>query len=273
MKPPIIISPPRTRSTILYDIMEPFALKKFGLLPLRNHSELFLFESKNNVYEDLKTGNRVSGQIYPIANNESMDIHFIHPPVYKDIEEANLKKIELLESEKRRGKEYWIKTTLEVVFTPKEISDFFSDRRFVLTDRKDISDFLLSTLFALKTKIFHARENNLDSYKRLISDGIFVDEDDLKRMDRIFNLMVEFRKLKKYISERYDHIEVFYEDTNTEEKLFNKIDEIFYTSDWRGFYTPENYHPIKIEKDYSKIMTNYSDIKEYLIKKSEEYYR
>lgn len=272
MKPPIIISPPRTRSTILYDIIEPFALKKFGLLPLNNHSELFLFESKNNVYEDLKINQKFSSQLYPIVGNDCIDIHFIHPPVYRNIEEANLNKLSLLKSEKEKGRDYWIKTTIEVVYTPKEISDFFSDRKFILTDRKDISEFLLSTIFALKTKIFHARGNNLESYNNLITNGIIVDENDLKRLDRIFKFMLEFKKLRKYVSEKYDYINIYYEDTNTDEKLFSKIDEALNTSEWREVYTPQSFHPIKIEKDYSKIIINYNEIKDYLIKKSEEYY-
>jgi hypothetical protein len=252
--------------------MEPYALKKFGLLPLKNHSELFLFQSKNNVYEDLKTGDKNSAQLYPIASETSLDIHFIHPPVYSSIEEANLSKLKLLESEKSKGKNYWIKTTLEVVYNPKEISDFFSDRRFVLTDRKDISEFLLSTIFALKTRIFHARENNIDLYKDLISTGVMVDEKDLGRMDWVFNLLLEFKNLRKYISDRYDYINVFYEDTNTKEKLFNKINDIFCTDDWRSYYKPLDFHPIKIEKDYKEIIINYNEIRDYLVRKSEEYY-
>jgi GTP1/Obg family GTP-binding protein len=49
---------------------------------------------------------------------------------------------------------------------------------------------------------------------------------------------------------------------NTEQKLFDKISEIYGTTEWQD-YLPSHYReliPIKVEKDYTKCILNYSDI-------------
>ena len=58
MQPLFFVCGPRTRSSILFETMQPWAEKKHGLLPLIGHTELFLEVSKNSQFYDHKTGEK-----------------------------------------------------------------------------------------------------------------------------------------------------------------------------------------------------------------------
>ena len=262
-KAPFFICPPRTRSSVLFQLMQFYANQKLGLSPVEGHIELFLEFSHNNVYTDLKTGESQIGELYPVIKQNALHVHFISPPVFNTGTERNLYKLSVLQQAKTTGVNYNIKGTVNITDTPHEILDFFSDRHIILTKRRDTELYVLSFLYAFTSKLFNARDFNYDRYMEKLNTGVTVSDDVIVNIDRLLDKTIKTYKLQQLMTDKgIDHSVIYYEDLNTEQKLFDKISEIYATTEWQN-YLPSHYReliPIKVEKDYTKCILNYNDI-------------
>lgn len=262
-KAPFFICPPRTRSSVLFQLMEFYANQKLGLSPVEGHIELFLEFSHNNLFTDLKTGETQIGELYPVIKQDELHVHFISPPVFKTGAQRNLYKLSVLQQAKTNRINYNIKGTVNITDTPDEILDFFSDRHIILTKRRDTELYVLSFLYAFTSKLFNARDFNYDRYMEKLNAGVTVSQHVIDNVDRLLDKTIKTYKLQqKLVDKGIQHTVTYYEDLNTEQKLFDKISEIYGTTEWQD-YLPSHYReliPIKVEKDYTKCILNYSDI-------------
>ena len=262
-KAPFFICPPRTRSSVLFQLMEFYANQKLGLSPVEGHIELFLEFSHNNLFTDLKTGETQIGELYPVIKQDALHVHFISPPVFKTGAQRNLYKLSVLQKAKTNGVNYNIKGTVNITDTPYEILDFFSDRHIILTKRQDTELYVLSFLYAFTSKLFNARDFNYDRYMEKLNTGVVVPADVINNIDRLLDKTIKTYKLQQMLSDKgIDHTVTYYEDLDTEQKLFDKISQIYATTEWQN-YLPSHYReliPIKVEKDYTQCILNYDDI-------------
>lgn len=264
-KAPFFICPPRTRSTVLFQLMVFYAIHKFGLKVVPHGSfELFLEFNPNIHFTDIRTKETQLGEIHPVFNGDGLDIHYMSPARYTNTAERNLYKLSVLSEAKSAGHEYHIKGTYHVVDTVNEILDFFSDRQIVITQRRDIEQYALSYIYASNSNLYNAYNtvlfDNEDQYMDTIKKGIVAQNFDitdlLNKTKRVYELEPLLQK------RNMDYTIAYYEDMSDYNQLFDIITSIYGTTEWQE-YLPEdfeNYIPTKVEKDYSKCILNYNDI-------------
>ena len=262
-KAPFFISPPRTRSSVLFQLMQPYAIQKLGLKPVYNHIELFLEFSHNNVFTDLKTQESELGELYPVVRSDGLHVHFISPPVFKTAVDRNLHKLNVLKQAKSVGNNYYIKGTVNIVDTTHEVLDFFSDRHIVITKRRDIEQYVLSYMYASTSKLFNARSFNVERYMEKIQQGVTVDVTKLDKLSILLNKTKQVYDLETQLKDRnIEYTVTYYEDMANWDQLFDTATSIYGTSEWQDFL-PDDYLdllPIKVEKDYSACILNYDEI-------------
>ena len=254
-KPPFFVSPPRTRSSVLFEIIRPFVLSKMKLLELKTHPEFFLQFSRSDIILDKRTNKTYNTELYPVVNNNNLEVHYIYPHIFDNPIDRNLYKLKILKNLKTENKNYYIKGTVQITHTPEQIIDFFSDRHFIITKRKNFTNLMLSFLYSWHSGIFHARGDNLDYYKNKLKEGIVVDTNDIhkhirniKKMDKV----IEYIKFKNY-----QHSIVYYEDIENEKDMYNEINKILGTDEWQSM---KGYTPIKLEKNYKESILNYNEV-------------
>tara|TARA_B110000238_G_C16083608_1_gene420595 strand:+ start:604 stop:1407 length:804 start_codon:yes stop_codon:yes gene_type:complete len=258
MKKPFFISPPRTRSTILYESLSPYVKEHTSLLPLVGHSEPFLHTLQNKTIIDANTNKTHLMEMYPVMTDQSMDIHYVYPWIFKDNKTSVLEKLKLLKKARNEGNEYYIKGTYNISDAIDEVMDFFSDYDITLTLRHDVIELVCSVLFATHTKLFHLRNSNRDIYESKISNIIVNDEviqeirGFVDKIGTIYNLRNDYSDLNV----------VYYEDTDTPEKIDDCISNIAGCDSWKPL-RPTNL-PVKLDHDYSSLITNYDQIAEIL---------
>ena len=108
MKPLFFICGPRTRSSILFETMAPWSEQHYGLLPLKGHTELFLETSANMEFLDSKTNEKHEAELYPIAHENELRVHYIWPHVLKTREQRNKFMDETIGMLKKDREEYYI---------------------------------------------------------------------------------------------------------------------------------------------------------------------
>jgi hypothetical protein len=253
------ISLPRTRSSMLFDSTSEWQIQTQGLYEVDGHPELFLEVARNIEFVDRKVEKIHTSELYPVIHEDGIKMHYIYPLVFNDVRSRNQYKINLLKQEKARGREYLIKGTLNMAENCEEVLEFFKDRKIVLTTREDREAMIMSFFYAWESKLFQSRHNNLDLYKEKMSKGVVVD-------DQIINSYIPFLK-------QYEQIESYLKDNNipytviTYEQLENSdtISELVGTDEWKKYVTDKKL-PIHIEKDYRKLIHNYDEVKERLVK-------
>lgn len=265
MNIPFFLSAPRTRSTILYEYASFYIKQKTNIMVLQNHSELFLEFSLNAQYTDLKTRKTFPAEMYPIINRDNnIVMHFIYPYLHNNTRDRNLSKLDLLKKQRDKGYEYFFKGTLEVLDSYEEIIDFYKDRNFIITKRRNLEEFCLSVVLAFTTKIFNPRRYNKEMYLSILENGIYVNIEEIKN---------DFLQCLKYTfdlwnSETYflknglKYKTVYYEDINTFNDIDKILGDILQDKDWDKCL-PKNIEellPIKIEKDYKRIIKNYDEV-------------
>jgi len=262
-KAPFFISAPRTRSSVLFETAQFYVENVYNLKPLGGHTELFLEYSRNTEFHDVKVDEYYTAELYPIAHKGNLRVHYIYPHVFNTRKERNLHKIQILKDLKNQGHEFNIKGTINIVEGYKDVLNFYSDRHFVLTKRRNIEDYVCSFLVAYITKFFHARPNNLERYTSIMDAGIHVSQEFLNRVPELLTQTIELWNLQEYIqSNNWTYTVTYYEDLDTQENIDTTITNILGTDNWKD-YLPENIVnkvPLKINKDYSKIISNYNEI-------------
>ena len=180
-------------------------------------------------------------------------MHYVWPSIFNSTKERNSYKIELLKKEKEKGREYNIKGTLNLAENIKDVCDLFKDRKFILTKRKDVESMILSFFFAWESKLFHARSHNLDVYKGKMKQGVTVGQEII--FDYI-DWLDQMEIVETYLKENnINHEVVYYEDLKDDDD----ISEIIKTDEWKQ-YRNTNDLPIRIDKDYSKLINNYDEV-------------
>src|SRR6056297_100574 len=265
-RPLFFLSAPRTRSSILFEMSEPYINTRFELRSLKGHSEFFLTRSPWAKFVDKRTGQEHQADMYPVADRSGdITMHHVWPSMYKDMHEAVEHKCEFLATLQAQRKHYNVKGTLECGLQPELVILLFRDRHFVFTKRRNITDMVASTLFALRIKAFHMRPNNEEHYRQSLSEPITLTQDELaigKRLLIHCNRLWAMENMCEQMNLPYST--VYYEDLDTEDHLINTLTELHGTPEWVD-YLSEDYHlkvPMRIDKDYCKLITNYDDIEE-----------
>ncbi len=253
MKKPFFISPPRTRSTILYESLVPFVTEKTRLLPCEGHSEPFLHTLQNKTIIDSNTGLTHQMEMYPIATDKSLSIHYIYPWVFKDNRTSVIEKLKLLKKARDNGNEYYIKGTYNIADAIDETMDFFSDYDIVLTLRRDIKELVCSVLYATQIKMFHSRTSNRDLYERT-KKNITVSDETISQIKHFMRKISILYNLKDV----YDLNVVYYEDLDTCDNIDECISNIIGTEEWKG-YRPEGM-PTPLDNCYNSLINNYDQV-------------
>lgn len=253
---PFFISPPRTRSSILYSLLEPYVIDNTNLLPIVGHTEPFLHVVQNKTVIDAYTQKHHLTEMFPVMNKNCMNIHYVYPWIYKDNRTSVIEKLKLLQKAKDEGREYYIKGTYNIAEALDETLEFFSDYDVILTLRKDIIELVASTLFAVHTKMFHPSSDTLEIYQSKIDEGMKIDQNTLKDIDGFLEKVCKIYKLKNKINATV----VYYEDLNSQEKIEKFLTSFIGSDKWKNYN--HRYLPTKIEKDYSKIISNYDEMVE-----------
>lgn len=264
-KAPFFICPPRTRSTVLFQLMVFYAVHELGLKTVPHGSfELFLEFNPNIHFTDIRTKDTQLGEIHPVFSGDGLDIHYMSPARYLNTAERNRHKLRVLSEAKSAGYEYYIKGTYHVVDTIDEILDFFSDRHIVITKRRDIEQYALSYIYALNSNLYNAYKtklfDNTEQYMDTLDRGIVAENIDIQEL---LNNTKKVYELEDLLQQRnIDYTVAYYEDMSEYSELFEIITSIYGTTEWQE-YLPEDfekYIPTRVDKEYSKCILNYNDI-------------
>lgn len=259
MKPPFFICAPRTRSTILFESLTPYVEKHMGLSRLRGHTELFLDVSANAVFHDAKTNEQHSMELLGVANGSNIDIHYVYPNIYETTEARVRSKLRLLQSQRAAGYEYFIKGTLEVTDALDDVLDFYKDFQIVIPMRKDMVEYCLSSVTAWFSRIFHARQNNLDYYQSVLHNGVNVD---LVEAEEWLTQLLQYTKACWNIRNKVETTVVWYEDMATWDGVVKSGTVITGDPHWASHISPEHFTtlPILVEKQYENILPQYDSL-------------
>jgi hypothetical protein len=253
-----LVSLPRTRSSLLYELLKGYHVNKFKLKEIKGHSEFFLEWGRNMELCDRKTEEYHTTELYPVAHKDGIRMHFVYPWILNDTKSRNIYKINLLKEEKNKGNEYYIKGTLNIAEECAEILEFFKDRKIILTERKNKELMYMSFFFSWESKIFHARNNNIDLYKKKLKEGVVVPRQIV--LDYI-PFVSKYDTIKKYlITNNFDYSIVTYEDLSDVDVISNILE----TDEWKNYANFKTL-PIEIEKDFKKIIHNYEEVKQILV--------
>lgn len=242
--------------------MAPWAAKCYGLINLTN-PEFFLETVDNMEFVNSKTNTYYKSELYPLIQHNELKIHYIWPHVHGNREQRNLHKLEILKKLKNKGKHYNIKGTTNIIATPNEVIDFFSDRHFVITRRKDMEQNALSLLYARATKLFNARSDNVKRYKKILKDGIYITQENLDVLPKYFEQWKKLNNLENLLNEKnLEYTVVYYEEMNSVNEIYSVIDNLYKTQQWRQHLPHDSDIPILIEKNYKDVIHNYKEVVE-----------
>ena len=263
MRKPFFICPPRTRSTILFESLKPFVYKNTDLLPVHGHSEPFLHTLQNKTIIDHTTGESHLMEMYPIMTDRSMDIHYIYPWVFKDNRTSILQKLKMLEQAKQNGNEYYIKGTYNLAEAMDETLKFFEDYNIIITLRHDVTKLVCSTLFATQIKMFHKIQGREELYSNASANSITISDEIIGLIKPFMDKLGGIYNLRNTLPNASI---VYYEDLDTQDKIDNCISNLAGTSEWkkdiRELTSTDNKLPIKLDNDYSSLITNYDQVAE-----------
>lgn len=266
-RPPFFLCAPRTRSSILFETMMYWAQDYYNLLPLHNHMELFLEISKNVLVHDAKIEESFEAELHPVVRPDGIHIHYLWPPMFNNSVDRNLYKLDVLRELKNQGKNYNIKGTINIIHTPEQVVDFFSDRHFVITKRRSLVDNTVSFAYAYMSKLFSARKNNIQLYKDKLEEGVTIPQQLLDRIPNHVKEMKQLEDVEKILDAKHiPYSIVYYEDMNTQDEIYKTIDGLYNTNSWKNSL-PNNVDDlltIHIEKDYSKAIHNYDQLVDYI---------
>jgi hypothetical protein len=246
--------------------MEGYALTKLGMSRIVGHPEFFLEFSHTDMYFNTKTQRYDDLELYPIPNDNRIDMHFIYPHVFNNSIDRIRHKMNVLKHEKDNGRDYYFKGTMNIFDSYQEIIDFFADRKIIITRRHDIVEMAISYLYARNVKLFHAKGNNYDYYTSVLAKGTEINESELEDMPEYIKYLTFVDNVEHYIKDKnYNYCVTYYEDMETDDMINSKIDEIYETTEWRNSVkTTEASTPIKVEKKYSNVIKNYTDVRSHL---------
>lgn len=257
MKPVVFFSAPRTRSTVLFEALAPFVEKTTGQRRIKGHTELFLEFSRNMVCHDKKSGIETFGELFPIVDkNLDINIHFIHPPVFQDTRDRNAYKLEVLQMQRAKDIEHFVKCTLEIVDSLPAVLEFYRDYKIVITKRRDLVQYCLSNLAARLTGLYHARADNVDVYTRIVhGNPIMVD---LEQTEGWLGELLWYTGQLWKVDNHADATVVWYEEMDTDYGIRAVACEI--TGETKSVDLSKGNLPIKLDNKYDQIFANYDPL-------------
>lgn len=261
---PFFISAPRTRSSVLFELLHPYLERKHGLKNMKGHTEYFLMQAVWAEFYDARNKSKFDTQMMPMYKNNNMSMHYVYPPVYPDVETAIHDKIAQLKLAKQEGNEFNVKGTIQCAKNPHDILDFYKDRKIVITKRRSMVDLIASTLFAISIKSFHARPSNKERYLKLLEQPILLTPELLQTGEEIVDLVIRLWNIESLANKMGIHcVTTYYEDLDSESAIFDMLTNIIGSDEWIDFLPAdyENKIPSRIDKDYSKLIINYDELK------------
>ncbi len=164
-------------------LASPYMEAVLGLHPLGHQTEFFKEYSHRYFSKDVHLDRTNLMEYFPL-NRENVPIshHFVYPPIYNNKGQRTGHKLQVLSQEKKIGRNYNIKIMADDITInekldekfDRSIMDFFFDRTFVITRRKDIKGMSLSLLLSLHTNLWHKRDLNKSKYEDLYENPIII---------------------------------------------------------------------------------------------------
>lgn len=110
--------------------------------------------------------------------------------------------------------------------------------------------------------------SNFDRYTKILADGVCIP---IRDMETVLQDFLEATK-KMWMVERklarlnIPHTVVYYEELNSWDNIQSCITGLFGNNEWNKYLPSDwdNIGPIKVDKDYSSIITNYDETMLYL---------
>ena len=272
---PIFFATPRSRSTALMTLASPYMETVLGLHPLGHQTEFFKEYSHRYFSEDIHLDRTNLMEYFPL-NRENVPIshHFVYPPIYNNKGQRTGHKLQVLSQEKKIGRNYNIKIMADDITInekldekfDRSIMDFFFDRTFVITRRKDIKGMALSLLLSLHTNLWHKRELNKSKYDDLYENPITINPNLCTVIIPTLKAASMMDQFETHIQRSgYKHHTFYYEDLTTIEDMKTALDTVFGNKVWRSYASDEFIEmslPKKLEIDYKKVITNLDEIEE-----------
>lgn len=274
-KLPIFFSNPRSKSTALQTLAAPYMENSLGLLPLGHQTEFFNEYSHRYFFEDQHQEVSKRAEYFPLnRENQAISHHFVYPPVYTSKTQRDGHKIQVLRNEKAEGREYNIKIMSDNITLNQEkdhkwdrsILDFFADRAFVITRRRNVKTLAWSLLVSYHTNLWHKREANKGRYEDLYDNPITMNPE-------LTLSVLESLKSTAMMDQFEDHIKksgyeshtLYYEDLVTLEDMKDALDKVFDNKVWREYINDDFIQrsmPQQLNLDYKKIIKNYDEMEE-----------
>jgi hypothetical protein len=274
-KPPIFFANPRSKSTALQTLASPYMEASLGLLPLGHQTEFFREYSHRYFFNDSHLDRKNRAEYFPL-NRENTPIthHFTYPPIYSTKGQRDGHKLQVLKNEKDQGREYNIKIMSEDIYPnlkkdhrwDRSILDFFSDRTFVITRRRNVKTLAFSLLVSLHTNLWHKRESNKDRYQDLYNNPITINKELCTAIIPSLKSTAMMDQFEEYIKKSgYKSHTVYYEDLITLEDMKDTLDKVFDNNAWREYINDDfidRSMPRALNLDYKEIIKNYDEVSE-----------
>tara|TARA_R110000868_G_scaffold261498_4_gene519647 strand:- start:357 stop:1223 length:867 start_codon:yes stop_codon:yes gene_type:complete len=272
---PIFLATPRSRSTALQTLASPYMETVLGLYSLGHQTEFFKEYSHRYFSDDVHLDRTNYMEYFPLnRENSPITHHFVYPTIYNNKMQRNAHKLQVLSQEKKLGRYYNIKIMAEDININEKLDikfdnsmlDFFFDRTFVITRRRDIKGMSLSLLLSLHTNLWHKRDLNKSKYEDLYETPITINTQLLSSIIPSLKAASMTDQFETHIQRSgYKHHTFYYEDMTTLEDMKTALDTVFGNRDWRSFASDEfieNSLPKKLEIDYKRVITNIDEIEE-----------
>lgn len=272
---PIFFATPRSRSTVLMELASPYMESVLGLYSLGNQTEFFQEYSYRYFTQDVHLDRTNAMEYFPL-NRQGAPIthHFVYPSIYHNKKQRDGHKLQVLHQEKNAGRHYNIKIMAEDIEVneslddrfDKSILDFFSDRTFVITRRKDIKGMAMSLLLSLHTKLWHKRDLNQSKYDYLKDNPVTINPELGVSIIPTLKAAAMMDRFETHLERSgYKYHTFYYEDLTTIEDMKVALDQVFGNQIWRSYISDEYIEhnlPKKLDLDYSKVIVNLEEINE-----------
>jgi len=273
-KLPIFFSMPRSRSTALLTLATPYMENSLGLHSLGGQTEFFQEYSYRYITDDMQRDRKYSMEYFPLnRENSPITHHFVYPAIYNSKFQRTNHKLQVLNQEKIAGREYNIKIMAEDIFIgdnkldekyDRNIFDFFSNRKYVITRRKDIKGMSFSLLVSMHTNLWHKRNANEFKYADLQQKPITINPGLCTSIIPSLRAAAMMDLFENYIERSgYSHNTFYYEDLTTVEDMKVALDTVFENKIWREYINDEFIEyslPKPLNLNYKEIITNYDEI-------------
>ncbi len=260
---PFILSLPRTRSSIVYHLMAPYAEQHYGMFS-NIHPEYFLEFSVENFFT---VNSQVHfSEIYPIIKHNKIETFYMYPYYFDNSTDRLTYKLSLLQQQKNEGIEYFFKGSIDIFKDYRPILNFFSDRKIVLIKRKNFHNLVISFLVAVELKTFHKTSGTAEIYKKLLNEKIIISDTVLVGLENFIGTLLKIDEVEKFLIENNFNTDIlYYEELDSKKEIEDTISRIYNTDNWKK-YIVKNDLPIDTNINYQKVVKNYS----FLIDKIDE---